>query len=528
MVLNETASGTAILESGLFDAIFSDQSGAEEDRAIHQVIESWCRHMGGCAAALYSPGGDHRLAAVGDASFPKRADDPPGEETFHRLDLPGGGVLLHDSDRTIEGAQPADTMVLGAAAAISGMKRRLREQNLQAMSQGVELVALYEVGLAIASILDIEELADEVLSRALMLTESSLGALYTLEDDAYTLACARGTAEQRIATSDLDLEALRKGGGKADITIMLDAATVLAVSVEAEGHPRGLLAVGHADADGEQSFTPKDRSTLSLFANQAAIALEQARLHRAEIEKQRMNRELELAAEIQRELLPDEMPSIPGYEVFGWNRPAFHVGGDYFGFHRIEGDRWAPVLGDVTGKGAPAALLVSTFDSALRVLLQPLGVGTDLADRLNQHIWESSASNMFITLVVADLDPDTGVLHYFNAGHNDGLAIRTGGEVEHLKSVGPPIGLLEESQYRMQSLELGPGDLVCIYSDGITECIALDEEEFEMERLTDVLQQHRTQPLDEILTAIDRAVTDFGAGQPQGDDQTVILIRRST
>jgi sigma-B regulation protein RsbU (phosphoserine phosphatase) len=129
--------------------------------------------------------------------------------------------------------------------------------------------------------------------------------------------------------------------------------------------------------------------------------------------------------------------------------------------------------------------------------------------------------------VVADLDPEAGVLHYFNAGHNDGLAIRTGGEVEHLKSVGPPIGLLEESQYRMQSLELGPGDLVCIYSDGITECIALDEEEFEMERLTDVLQQHRTQPLDEVLTAIDRAVTDFGAGQPQGDDQTVILIRRS-
>jgi sigma-B regulation protein RsbU (phosphoserine phosphatase) len=185
------------------------------------------------------------------------------------------------------------------------------------------------------------------------------------------------------------------------------------------------------------------------------------------------------------------------------------------------------VLGDVTGKGAPAALLVSTFDSALRVLLQPLGVGTDLADRLNQHIWESSATNMFITLVVADLDPDTGVLRYFNAGHNDGLAIRTGGEVEHLKSVGPPIGLLEESQYRMQSLELGPGDLVCIYSDGITECIALDEEEFEMERLTDVLQQHRERPLDEILAAIDHAVTDFGAGQPQGDDQTVILIRRS-
>jgi sigma-B regulation protein RsbU (phosphoserine phosphatase) len=514
------------LDAGVFHTIFSARSGAEESRAIHKLVDGWCGRMGKCAAALYSPGGSHRLAVVGDAEFPDRVGDSVDEPNLRRLDLPGGGVLLHTSDRATEEASQSGTALLGAAAAVSGMKRKLREQNLQAMSQGVELVALYEVGLAIASILDIEELADEVLSRALMLTECSLGGLYTLEDNEYRLACVKGVAEESIAASDLDLAALRKSRGTPDVAILNEAATVLAVSVEAEGQPRGLLAVGHGPDEGGQ-FTAKDRSTLSLFANQAAIALEQARLHRAEVEKQRMNRELELAAEIQRELLPDEMPSIPGYEVLGWNRPAFHVGGDYFGFHRIEGNRWAPVLGDVTGKGAPAALLVSTFDSALRVLLQPLGVGTDLADRLNQHIWESSATNMFITLVVADLDPDTGVLRYFNAGHNDGLAIRTGGEVEHLKSVGPPIGLLEESQYRMQSLELGPGDLVCIYSDGITECIALDEEEFEMERLTDVLQQHRERPLDEILAAIDHAVTDFGAGQPQGDDQTVILIRRS-
>jgi sigma-B regulation protein RsbU (phosphoserine phosphatase) len=519
-------SDTMSLDAGTFHAIFSDRSGAEEDRAIHELVEGWCGHMDQCAAALYSPGGGHRLAVVGDMEFPDRAGDTAGGENYQRLELPGGGVLLHTADRSTAVATPSRTALLAAAAAISGMKRRLREQNLQAMSQGVELVALYEVGLAIASILDIEELAEEVLSRALMLTECSLGAVYTLDENEYRLACARGIAEESIAAPNLDLAALRTSGGAPDIVVLPEAKIVLAVSVEAEGEPRGLLAVGHGTDEGGQ-FTAKDRSTLSLFANQAAIALEQARLHRAEVEKQRMDRELELAAEIQRELLPDEMPSIPGFEVLGWSRPARHVGGDYFGFHRIEGDRWASVLGDVTGKGAPAALLVSTFDSALRVLLGPLGVGAELADRLNQHIWESSASNMFITLVVADLNPDTGVLRYFNAGHNDGLAVRTGGEVEHLKSVGPPIGLLEESQYRMQSLELGPGDLVCIYSDGITECIALDEEEFEMERLTDVLQQHRERPLDEILAAIDHAVTDFGAGQPQGDDQTVILIRRS-
>lgn len=513
------------VDSEVLDSIFSGQSGAAESHALHQLVHSWCSERGGCAAALYAPGDGQRLAVFGDEDFPGRIDDFGGGHEFSRLDLPGGGVLLHTSGGPVDGAMPPETALLSAAAVVCGMKSKLLEQNLQAMSQGVELVALYEVGLAIASILDIDELAEEVLSRALMLTECSLGALYTLEDEGFVLARSRGVAEERIATADLDLADLHASGGKPAIAILKDATTILAVTVEIEGEPRGLLAVGHPAGEGNE-LTAKDRSTLSPFANQAAIALEQARLHHAEVEKQRLDRELELAAEIQRELLPDEMPTIPGYEVLGWNRPARHVGGDYFGFHQIEGDRWVPVLGDVTGKGAPAALLVSTFDSALRVLVRQLGVSTELADQLNHHIWETSAVNMFITLIVADLDPGEGVCHYVNAGHNDGLVIRAEGEVEHLKSVGPPIGLFEESRYRMQSLEFHSGDLVCLYSDGITECVDLDEEEFEIERLIDVLREHREESLDAILSAIDRAVTDFAAGQPQGDDQTVILIRR--
>lgn len=525
MDLKDSDTDTAIPDLRIFETIFSERSGSDEKQAIQELLDGWCRDRN-CAAALYSPGGDSRLAFVGDADFPKCAADTTGGSDLHRLDLPGGGVLLHTSDRPIGEVQPAGHSLLGAASAISWMKRRLREQNLQAMSQGVELVALYEVGLAIASILDIKELADEVLSRALMLTECSLGALYTLDGNEYRLACARGAARENFATADLDLGALRKSGGKPDIVVLPDASAVLAVSVEAEGQPRGLLVVGHDAGDGEQEFTPKDRSTLSMFANQAAIALEQARLHRTALEKERLDREMELAAEIQQEILPNEMPSIPGFQVLGWNRPARHVGGDYFGFHRLDGDRWSLVLGDVSGKGAPAALLVSTLDSALRVLLDQLGVGAELADRLNRHVWDSSAANKFITLVVADLDPDTGVLSYINAGHNEGLLLRTNGGVELLESAGSPIGMLPDSEFRLQRVDLNPGELVCFYSDGITECAAPDEEEYEIDRLTELLLRNRDQPLEAILAAIERAMTDFGAGQPQGDDQTVILLRR--
>ena len=511
-----------------FHALFSERSGPEEDRAIHELVDRWCGGMGGCAAALYAPSSGHRLAAVGGTEFPKRVEDAVGEPDLRRLELAGGGVLLHTSDRTAGVETQSGTALLAAAATICGMKKRLREQNLQAMSQGVELVALYEVGLAIASILDFEELADEVLSRALMLTECSIGALYTLDADGYRLACARGTARERISCSDLDLTALKKSGGKPEFAVLPEAASVLAVSVEAEGQPRGLLAVGHERHDGAREFTPKDRSTLSLFANQAAIALEQARLHQTALEKERLDREMELAAEIQQEILPDEMPSIPGFEILGWNRPAQHVGGDYFGFHQLEGDQWALVLGDVSGKGAPAALLVSTLDSALRLMLDHMGVSPEMVNRLNRHVFESSAAHKFITMIAAELEPREGALTCLNAGHNPGLLLRASGTIEHLEPGGSPIGMLPDGAFESERLQLGIGDLLCLYSDGITEAVGLDdEEEFEIERLTAVLEQYRDQPLETILESIDAAVTSFAAGQPQADDQTVLLLRRS-
>ena len=500
------------------DEIFSTRSGAGEKRAVEGLVRQWCSDHGYTSAALYAPGGERLIAAVGDGDIPERVAEGA-------LALPGGGYLVTPAEPAAMNVEQADLALLGAAAAICHMKTKLREQNLQAMSQGVELVALYEVGLAIASILDLEELAEEVLSRALMLTESSLGALYTLDGDSYRLACARGEALEGFAACDLDLAELKKEGGVPAMPILRGAEATLALSIEAEGRPRGLLAVGRPFGAGGK-LTAKDRSTLSLFANQAAIAMEQARLHRTEIEKQRMEREMEVAAEIQQEILPDAMPEIPGFEIAGWNRPARHVGGDYYGFKRLADDRWAVVLGDVSGKGAGAALLVSTLDSALRVLLDQMGVGVELAGRLNDHVWESSAANKFITLIAAELDPASGVLDFVNAGHNDGLLMHADGSVEHLEAAGSPIGMLPQSAFRAQSVNLAPGDLVCFYSDGITECEAPDEEEFEMERLTEVLRRNQARSLDEVLSAIEAAVTDYRAGLPQGDDQTVILLRR--
>ena len=210
-----------------------------------------------------------------------------------------------------------------------------------------------------------------------------------------------------------------------------------------------------------------------------------------------------------------------------WSRPARHVGGDYYDFLRLRDNRVAAVLADVSGKGMPAALMVSTVHSALRLLIDQADVGPELVRRLNHHIAESSAPNKFITLLVAELDPSRAAVRYVNAGHNPALLIGQSGDVKELESGGLPLGLFDNSSYRAGQLELGVGDLVCIYSDGITESASRRDEEFGVERLVDLLRTTRDRPLSEIVSAVDAAVTDFEDGLNQVDDQTVVLLRRT-
>jgi sigma-B regulation protein RsbU (phosphoserine phosphatase) len=300
------------------------------------------------------------------------------------------------------------------------------------------------------------------------------------------------------------------------------------VPIEADGKPLGLLVVADKESrTGIGPFAPADRRMLGLFANQAAIALENAHLHLQALEKERLERELDLAAEIQRQLLPEELPEVEGFEFAGWSRPARHVGGDYYDVRLADDGSVHLVLGDVSGKGMPAALLVSTLHSALRLLLSSRPFDADLVERANRHIGDASASNKFITMVAARLDPISASLNYVNAGHNPPLVVRRDGAVEELPAGGMPLGIFNGAPYSLGQVELHPDDLLCIFSDGITECETPMGEEFGPERLTELLLRVADQPLSEMIRAIDRAVVEFAAGGPQGDDQTVVLVRRS-
>jgi serine phosphatase RsbU (regulator of sigma subunit) len=448
-------------------------------------------------------------------------------------------------------------LLLLASLKILRLRQEIKDQQFQVNYRVVELESLYDVGLAVAATLDLEKLSEEVLLRAVSLLDARRGALYILEGSRYRLERTfGGDAAPWFDSGGADYDhlcAFLAGEGPAPRQLLPGARHLLGVPIETDGSPRGLLAVGDKESRrGVGPFAASDRRTLGLFANQAAIALENARLHLQALEKERLEREMQLAADIQRRILPRGAPPVPGYELVGWNRPARQIGGDYYDLFQRQDGRIAMVVGDVSGKGMPAALMVSTLHSALHLLLDQVGIGPSLLEMLNRHVFESSASNKFITLMLAELEPETGRLTYLNAGHNPAMLLRhaampgdvagvagaarvadaaevagaAGADLVELGASGLPIGVLAGSRFLAREVTLEPGDLMCIYSDGITEAESAADEEFGTARLLALLREHRDRPLAEVLEAVQSATGSFSAGLPQGDDQTLVLLRR--
>ncbi len=497
-------------------------------RALDRLLPLFAEYAGG-AAAVYLRGerGLRREAQAGATFADQIEDSAPATFAFD------GGCLAWSPPLPAE-ELPAEALALALAVAAAArevqLASRLRRQDFESKTRGVQLEALYDVGLAIAGTLDFERLCEEILMRAVSLLDARRGALYLRAGATMRLdRVFGGDAQAAIDPESEEGRELLSGSPQPSCCALPGAAYVLGVPIAVEGIAKGLLLVGDKESrSGVGPFQESDRRTLELLANQAAIALENAELHRNALEMERLEHEIELASEIQRQILPKAMPDFEGWELAGWNRPARHIGGDYYDLFRTghDGERLALVVGDVSGKGVPAALLVSTLHSALRLLIERLSVCPDLLARLNRHVLDSSAANKFITLFLGELEPATGEFVFLNAGHNPGIVLRADGRLEQLGPGGLPIGLLPGASHRSERLTLEPGDLLCLYSDGITEAAAANDEEFGLDRLAALLAVERGRPLGELIGAIDDAVTAFAAGLPQGDDQTVVLLRR--
>jgi sigma-B regulation protein RsbU (phosphoserine phosphatase) len=284
--------------------------------------------------------------------------------------------------------------------------------------------------------------------------------------------------------------------------------TLMAVPLQTKDRTIGLIYVDSPNMF--RAFTKDDLSLLTVMANVAAIRIEHARLAEVEEMERRMARELEQAA-----------------DLAGYNSPCRTVGGDYFDFFKYPNGRVAMVLGDVSGKGMPASLMMMGLQARVQVLADEPQNLAAVMNRLNKVTCLNCPSNRFITFFFCVLDAATGDLAYCSAGHNPPVLVRTNGDVEHLDGGGPPLGILSVANYLEYRARLEPGDVLAIYSDGVTEATNAKEEEFGDERFAEVLQRNRGRSAAEIVATVNEGLTAFAAGSPPADDITLVVARRT-
>lgn len=268
---------------------------------------------------------------------------------------------------------------------------------------------------------------------------------------------------------------------------------------------------------------------LAAAFNEMAAAVEQGR--REAVARERLESELKTARKIQERLLPDEIPDIPGFEITGTSLPSQEVGGDYFDFLDMGGDRLGIAIGDVSGKGIPAALLMANLQASLHAQAFRSDKVADVVSRMNDLLVKSTDSHMFATFFYGILDRSSSIFRSTNAGHNPPMLFRAGGKIERLAADGLILGFMAGQSYSSHSSRLGPGDVLVLFTDGITEAVRLHPESgerdmFGEERLIEIVQRHRSNGARVIHAEILSAVVDHAGGAPQSDDVTLVVIKR--
>jgi len=274
------------------------------------------------------------------------------------------------------------------------------------------------------------------------------------------------------------------------------------------------------------NFSDEDLKLLTLLSNLAAVKIENAKLIEQKIEKEKMEKELDLAAKIQEDFLPKQSPKLKNYEIAGSNVPCYQVGGDYYDFIPIDDDRLGIVIADVSGKGVGASLLMASLRAALQSELYPEYKIQEMARKLNDFVHRSSSPNSFITFFFCELNKKNGELSYINAGHNPPLVLDKKGKVHRMESCGLCLGMFPEVDYEVKKVILNPGDTTVLFTDGITESRNKDNKEFEEGRLIKLLQKHSKLSAVKLLEKINEEVDKFTVGAEKMDDQTLVIIQR--
>jgi sigma-B regulation protein RsbU (phosphoserine phosphatase) len=538
--LGSTLSGTEILDAALLIVMGELQVA----RGALYVAEGGGRYRLRAARGLppSSPAVLER-AEVGEAPFVPAAGDA-GLEGF-ALVCPvlkaGRPIALLALGPRAEGRPfgPEETGFLESLAACAAtpienglIYEELRRVNRSLSVKVYQLHNLFDIGRELTASLDEEAIERLVTTTVMGHFLASRAALYRLSPEGLALAHARGVkagdAPGRIpgepATLRRDLPGPRGVGDLPDGSLkeaLAAARFALAVPLAAGESLSGLLAVG--ERPGGRAFGEEDLEFAGALARQAQAALEGARLHRVRLEKERQDRDLQIARGIQQSLFPRQFPQVEGFDVLAQSRSCFQVGGDYYDFIGLDGGRLALVVADVSGKGTPASLMMASIHAWLQAM-----AGTarppQVLERLDRFLHANTQTSRYVTLFYGELDPPRRRLAYVNAGHVPPYLRRADGREERLTTGGPVLGLVDDVSLEAGEVDLGPGDLLAAVTDGVTEALSPAGEEFGDERVRRVLAQTADQGAAATLSALVAAVDAWAGAAGCTDDLTALIL----
>ena len=291
---------------------------------------------------------------------------------------------------------------------------------------------------------------------------------------------------------------------------------------------REALGIIQLDTSDRKQFAQEDLDVLAAVACQAAIAIQNAQMHESLLERERVNRDLKLAEQVQKRFLPQSVPAIPGFEFFAHYDPAYEVGGDYYDFVPLPGNRLAIALGDVSGKGVAAALMMAKFSGDTRYCILTENSPAAAANELNTLLFSAAIEEKFITLSLSVLDTEKRTLAIASAGHLPVMIRRSNGTVDEIgeEIAGFPLGIIPDGDYKQTEVSLNPGDVVAIFSDGVTDARNLREELYDSRDKRRVIKKlaETTGGPEAVGRALLQDIREFSAGHTQVDDITLICF----
>ncbi len=409
--------------------------------------------------------------------------------------------------------------------------RTLKEEALQRNT-------LFEVSRQLMAPLTLDEVMYHILLALQKVVDFHAGAVYLIDDETEDI----GSISSVGYGDDADLS-LKVGQGIVG-TVAKTAKPELVGDVAADpryvnARPQtrseivvpiisGIRLIGafNLEHDDLNAFSQSDLEVLTAFASQAAISIERARMTRYMLEQKKIEEQLSIARTIQKTFLPDKVPEPPGYDLWGTNIASGEVGGDYFDFIRIVENQIGIAIADVSGKGIPAALIMASFRASLIAEIRNNYAIRTICGKVNNLLCESLEPGNFVTAIYGVLDTKNSIFTFSDCGHNPALLLRADDSVEELFEGGMLLGVRPQATYEERPVYIRNGDILCMFTDGITEAEDENGEQFENERLLDTIRRHRTIAAEEIGAKVIDAVHAFADRRHVMDDLTLIIVKR--